>query len=58
MKLMILGSTPIITSGRYDIEWTQLADLPAPLWDVYVAVQDKRIYITSDASPTIGIACL
>ena len=31
-----------LTSGRYHIKWTQLADLPAPLYDAYVAVQDKK----------------
>ena len=40
-----------LTSGRYHIKWTQLADLPAPLYDAYVAVQDKKVYVTSDSSP-------
>ena len=37
---------PALTSGRYHIKWTQLADLPAPLCDAYVAVQHHKIYVT------------
>ena len=37
---------PALTSGRYQIKWTQLADLPAPLYDAYVAVQHHKIYVT------------
>ena len=36
---------PTLTSGRYHIKWTQLADLPVSLCDAYVAVQDKIVYI-------------
>ena len=32
---------PALTSDRYYIKWTQLADLPAPLYDAYVAVQQN-----------------
>ena len=34
---------PALTSGRYHIKWTQLADLPAPLYGTCVAVQDKKV---------------
>ena len=37
---------PALTSGRYHIKWTQLADLPVPLYDTYVAVQHHKIYVT------------
>ena len=40
---------PTLTSGRYHIKWTQLADLPAPLFDTYVAVQHYKIYVTGDS---------
>ena len=40
---------PTLTSGRYHIKWTQLADLPVPLYDGYVAVQDKKVYVTGDS---------
>ena len=39
---------PALISGRYHIKWTQLADLPAPLYDVSVAVQHHKIYVTGD----------
>ena len=39
---------PALTSGRYHIKWTQLADLPAPLRYVYVAVQHHKIYVTGE----------
>ena len=42
---------PALTSGRYHIKWTQLADLPAPLFDAYVVVQDKKVYVTGGDSP-------
>ena len=35
-----------LTSGRYHIKWTRLADLPTPLLDAYVAVQHHKIYVT------------
>ena len=40
---------PALTSGRYHIKWTQLADLPVPLYDAYVAVQHHKIYVTGDS---------
>ena len=40
---------PALTSGRYDIQWTQLADLPAPLYNTYVAVQHHKIYVTGNS---------
>ena len=42
---------PTLTSGRYHIKWTQLADLPAPLYGAYPAVQHHKIYITGGDSP-------
>ena len=41
---------PALTSGRYHIKWTQLADLPAPLFDAYVAVRHHKIYVAGDSS--------
>ena len=40
---------PTLTSGRYHIKWTQLADLPVPLFDAHVAVQHHKIYVTGDS---------
>ena len=40
---------PALTSGRCHIKCTQLADLPAPLFDAYVAVQHHKIYVTGDS---------
>ena len=40
---------PALTSGRYHIKWTPLADLPAPLYGAYVAVQHHKIYVTGDS---------
>ena len=42
---------PALASGRYHIKWTQLADLPAPLYDAYVAVQHHKIYVAGGDSP-------
>ena len=42
---------PALTSGRYHIKWTQLADLPVPLHDAYVAVCDKKVYVAGGISP-------
>ena len=41
---------PALTSGRYHIKWTQLADLPAPLHYTYVAVQHHKIYVTGSST--------
>ena len=40
---------PALTSGRYHIKWTQLADLPVPLYCTYVAVQHHKIYVTGQS---------
>ena len=45
---------PALSSGRYHIRWTQLADLPVPLYDAYVAVQHHKIYVTGFNSPVEG----
>ena len=42
---------PALTSGRYHIKWTPLADLPVPLHGAHVAVQYHKIYITVGDSP-------
>ena len=42
---------PALTSGRYYIKWTQLADLPAPSYGAGVTVRDKKIYVTIGDSP-------
>ena len=42
---------PTFTSGRYHIKWTQLADLPAPLYAAYAAVQHHKIYVGGSDTP-------
>ena len=42
---------PALTSGRYHIKWTQLADIPVPLYGAFVAVQHHKIYVTIGDSP-------
>ena len=42
---------PALTSGRYHIKWTQLANLPAPMCGAYVTVQDKKVYVAGGVSP-------
>ena len=42
---------PALTSGRYHIKWTQLANLPAPMYHAYVTVQDKKVYVAGGDSP-------
>ena len=42
---------PALTSGRYHIKWTQLANLPVPMYAVYVTVQDKKVYVAGGVSP-------
>ena len=58
MILYYLSSTqeappllPALTSGRYRIKWTRLADLPAPLYRAYVAVHGHKIYVSGGISP-------
>ena len=43
---------PALTSGRYHIKWTQLADLPVPLCKAFVAVQHHKVYVIAGVSPT------
>ena len=42
---------PALTSGRYCIGWTQLANLPNPLYAAYVTVQDMKVYVAGGTSP-------
>ena len=42
---------PALTSSRYHIKWIQQSDLPAPMFDPYVTIQDKKIYVTGGTSP-------
>ena len=42
---------PTLTSGKYHIKWTQLAELPVPLYNAYFAVQDKKVYIAGGIGP-------
>ncbi|XP_065908240.1 uncharacterized protein [Dysidea avara] len=42
---------PALTSGRYHIKWTQLANLPAQMCRAYVTVQDKKVYVAGGFSP-------
>ena len=38
-----------LTSGRYHIKWTRLADLLAPLNSAFIAVQHHKIYVTGQS---------
>ena len=40
---------PALTSGKYYIQWTKLADLPAPLYKGYVAIWHHKLYVTGDS---------
>ena len=40
-----------LTSSKYHIKWTWLADLPAVVYGARVAVQDRKIYVTGGISP-------
>ena len=42
---------PALTSGRYHIKWTQLANLPTPMYGAYVTVQEKKVYVAGGTSP-------
>ena len=42
---------PTLTSSKYHIKWTRLADLSAAMYGAYVAVQDKKVYVTGGVSP-------
>ena len=42
---------PALTSGRHHIKWTQLADLPIPMYGADIAVQFHKIYVTGGNSP-------
>ena len=44
---------PALTSGRYHIKWTQLANLPAQMCRAYVTVQDKKVYVAGGNSPVV-----
>ena len=42
---------PVLTSDPYHIKWTQLADLPVPLYNSFVAVQHHKVYVNGGNSP-------
>ena len=33
------------------MKWTQLANLPAPMYGAYVTVQDKKVYVAGGSGP-------
>ena len=41
---------PALTSGRYHIKWTRLADLPVPLCFAHIAVRHHKIYVAGSDS--------
>ena len=45
---------PTLTSGRYHIKWTKLANLPVPMYDPYVTVQDKKVYVAGHSPVNIN----
>ena len=45
---------PTLASGKYHIKWTRLADIPAAMRNAYVAVQDRKIYVSGGNSPVEG----
>ena len=40
---------PALTSGRYHIKWTQLADLPVPLYDAHVVSHDHKLFVIGES---------
>ena len=42
---------PALTSGRYHIKWTRLADLPVPMYHADIALRDKNVYVSVGDSP-------
>ncbi|XP_065884123.1 serine/threonine-protein kinase WNK-like isoform X2 [Dysidea avara] len=42
---------PALTSDKYCIKWTRLADLPVPLYGLYATVQGMKIYVAGGESP-------
>ena len=42
---------PTLASSKYHIKWKQLADLPAAMRNAYVAVKDRKIYISGGNGP-------
>lgn len=42
---------PTVASGEHHIKWTPLADLPVPIWNAYVAVRDKDIFVVGSDAP-------
>ena len=44
-------TVPTPTRGRYQIKWTRLADLPAPIYAGRAVVQGKKVYVSGGRSP-------
>ena len=42
---------PTLTSSKCHIKWTRLADLPAAMFRPYIAVQDRKVYVSGGTSP-------
>ena len=43
---------PALTSGRYCIKWTRLADFPVPSFNLHVAVLHHKVYVACGYSPS------
>ena len=46
---------PTLTSSKYHIKWTRLADLPGAMYEARVAVQDRRVYVSGGLGDTIRL---
>ena len=43
--------SPTLSSSKYHIKWKRLTDLPAAIRSAYIAVQDRKIYVSGGKSP-------
>ena len=41
---------PTLSSSSYQMKWSRLADLPAPMYYAHIAVQDKKVYVAGGNS--------
>ena len=52
----VLPLVSTLASSKHYINWTQLADLPVPLYNAHAVVQNRKIYVTGQ-SPIEGMEC-
>ena len=44
-----------LESGDYEISWTRCADLPAPMYEASLAIDNQNVYVAAGCAPNVAV---